>query len=151
MPPITNRGCCTDDRPSHPSRKLVLTRGSWNPARPFKFTFMCTGRGSIRSSPCRSMASPSQRDRSSFSAMSTADGRRRRTVSDERPRRTAQGRMLTPQCGCGAGSEVDGCVVKVPGSDSSVSLLGLLVGWFGCGCGWKERLKRWCGWDGGLP
>ena len=106
MPPITKRGCCTDtDRVSEPTLALEPAGGlRCAPSMPIlkpkpKLKLIgrvvSTGRGSIKSNPCRSIAFSSQRHRSSLSAISTADGRRRTIISDERPRRTAQGRMLT--------------------------------------------------------
>lgn len=96
IPPITNRGCCTSiPRLSRLSAPILRGRWVfcvWKGTSPF----ISTGRGSIRSRPARSIASPSQRDRSSFRAMSTAEGRRRRSIRDDRPRSTAQGRMLWP-------------------------------------------------------
>jgi hypothetical protein len=80
-------------RPSITSKMPPMTkRGCTSPTRPCR----STGRGSISPNPCRSMESPSHRDRSSLSAISMAEGRRRTTIIDERPRRTAQGSTLTP-------------------------------------------------------
>lgn len=142
MPPITKRGDCCGRKilPCFASFEVVEAPLPLDdalapiftpiPIAAFMFIVMpaslSTGRGSIRSNPALSMASPSHLERSSLSAISTAEGLRLTTISDERPRRTAQGRMLTTWC-----SHVDE------------------FEWWSwlCeeGCGWNERLKRWCG------
>lgn len=99
MPPMTNRGWCRcddadgdvcddeDDATAVWSCSDGLRSQRWA-SKSIGARMGSTGRGSIRLSPWRSIESWSQRDRSSLKASSTADGRRRRNRSDERPRRT---------------------------------------------------------------
>lgn len=108
IPPITNRGCvgvagaktpalklCIDDRdPSPTPRSPALISQNPTAADAGAVGAGSTGLGSSNPNPCRSIASSSHRERSSLSARSIFDGRRRsRKSRDDDGRRRGLARL----------------------------------------------------------